>query len=260
MGEASSKSRPMNALLEEELEVEYASKPVPIITPDTTQSLEEKIKARIVDSAFDDVIRRQASETQKPRPRRVEMDDSKSGKSLVEVYEQEYMASNTKSVDKPVETPESHKEIAAIFTKLCGDLDALSNFHFTPRAPKQSVEVVVSAPAITVEEVMPASTSNASLLAPTEVYGGKLTDGSGERKTGKRKNKKRKIVSEKKKVDAGTKNGAIKELMGMNNVTIIGGESKVNGKKVKGYKAATVEKGGKIGEKAVEESAVKFRL
>jgi U3 small nucleolar RNA-associated protein MPP10 len=49
IGEASVKNRPVNSLLEEDLEFEVASKPVPVVTEEVTQSLEDLIKKRIAD-------------------------------------------------------------------------------------------------------------------------------------------------------------------------------------------------------------------
>jgi U3 small nucleolar RNA-associated protein MPP10 len=48
-GEASAKARPLNSLLEEDLEFDHAAKPVPVITQETTETLEDMIKKRIVE-------------------------------------------------------------------------------------------------------------------------------------------------------------------------------------------------------------------
>lgn len=49
MGEANAKSRPVNSLLEEDLDFEHRGKQVPVVTEETTKSLEEMIKKRILD-------------------------------------------------------------------------------------------------------------------------------------------------------------------------------------------------------------------
>lgn len=49
MGEATSRSRPKNSLLEEDLDFERAAKAVPVITETTTKTLEDRIKARILE-------------------------------------------------------------------------------------------------------------------------------------------------------------------------------------------------------------------
>ena len=48
-GEASSKSRPINAILEEDLEFENVGKQVPVVTEQKVKGLEDKIKQRILD-------------------------------------------------------------------------------------------------------------------------------------------------------------------------------------------------------------------
>jgi len=48
-GEITSKTRPVNSLLEESLDYEHATKTVPVVTDATTLSLEEMIKKRILD-------------------------------------------------------------------------------------------------------------------------------------------------------------------------------------------------------------------
>jgi U3 small nucleolar RNA-associated protein MPP10 len=49
MGEASSRSRPKNSLLEEDLEFEHRQRVVPVITEEKVKSLEELIKGRILE-------------------------------------------------------------------------------------------------------------------------------------------------------------------------------------------------------------------
>lgn len=49
LGEASSRARPENSLLEEHLDFEQIGKVVPVVTEETVKSLEDIIKARIID-------------------------------------------------------------------------------------------------------------------------------------------------------------------------------------------------------------------
>lgn len=49
LGEATSRARPENSLLEEVLDFEQMGKVVPVITEETVKSLEDMIKARIID-------------------------------------------------------------------------------------------------------------------------------------------------------------------------------------------------------------------
>ena len=48
-GEAKSRDRPMNSLLEEDLEYDRSGKVVPVITEETTKTIEDLIKKRILD-------------------------------------------------------------------------------------------------------------------------------------------------------------------------------------------------------------------
>ena len=53
LGEASSRARPENSLLEEDLDFEQVGKVVPVVTDDTVKTLEEMIKTRIRDVRID---------------------------------------------------------------------------------------------------------------------------------------------------------------------------------------------------------------
>ncbi len=52
MGEANSRARPLNSLLEEDLEFEHGQRVVPVITEEKVKTLEELIKARILEVRF----------------------------------------------------------------------------------------------------------------------------------------------------------------------------------------------------------------
>jgi U3 small nucleolar RNA-associated protein MPP10 len=49
MGEVKSRARPENSLLEESLDFEHVGKNVPVVTEETVKTLEDMIKARILD-------------------------------------------------------------------------------------------------------------------------------------------------------------------------------------------------------------------
>ncbi|KAJ3123438.1 U3 snoRNP protein, partial [Irineochytrium annulatum] len=175
-GEVSSKARPVNSLLEEDLDIEHASRPAPTVTEDTTRTLEDMIKQRVLDALFDDVERRYIVKKKEFDPNRGDViNEEKSSRSLADVYEDEYVRERegaTHRTEKDEMLEKAHKEIDALFDRLVLELDALANWHYTPRAPRVELEVVPAphVPALEVEEVTPATVSDAKLAAPEEVY------------------------------------------------------------------------------------------
>ncbi|XP_070757999.1 U3 small nucleolar ribonucleoprotein protein MPP10 isoform X2 [Enoplosus armatus] len=168
-GEVTAQTRPENSMLEEDVEFEQASRMAPAITEETTLQLEDIIKQRIKDQAFDDVVRKE-----KPKEevfeykKRLTLDHEKSKQSLAEIYEQEYLKQTQQKTEEEKENP-AHVEIQKLMDTLFLKLDALSNFHFTPKPHVPEVKVVSNLPSITMEEVAPVSASDATLLAPEEI-------------------------------------------------------------------------------------------
>lgn len=274
-GEASSKIRPLNSLLEEDLEFEQTSKPIPVITEETTATLDDMIIQRIKDQAWDDVVKAAPIKNSVFDPnRRFELQDEKSSKTLGEIYEEDYMKKakpGEYTTEKDAALEKQHTEIDLIFTNLCNSLDALSNFHYTPKAATMEVTVMPapSVPAISMEDVTPANVSAAMIAAPNEVYSAKAGKSQAEMDRVDKKNArvkaKRNALKDRKARElakamaekntttqaAMTQQGAIKKLMSQSNVTMIA----ANGKEKKSFgkgAARVIEKGGKLTkEKAV---------
>lgn len=179
-GEARAADRPINSLLEEDLDFERAGKPVPVITNEVSEDIEAMIKRRILAREFDEVIRRRPDNlaTETVRRGRYELDDTKPQQSLAEIYEAEhlrttnpdtYMDATSTKLKQDTEAAE------ALWKEVSAKLDALCSLHYRPKPPQASIRVVADVPAITIEDARPGTGAAmggdaTSMLAPQEIY------------------------------------------------------------------------------------------
>lgn len=179
-GEAAAVDRPVNSLLDEQLDFEHAGKPIPVITQEITDSIEELIKRRILAQEFDEVLRRRpdaASVANGTRRGLVEVDDTKSSKGLAEIYEEEHQKNLDPDgfVSKTDEkTQKEEAEIARMWKDLNATLDSLSSWQYRPRPQEPTLNVVTDTATITMEDAQPSTAQGVaggeSALAPQEVY------------------------------------------------------------------------------------------
>ena len=179
-GEARAADRPMNSLLEEDLDFERTGKPIPVITNEVSEDIEALIKRRILAREFDEVIKRRPDSLNGPsanaRRGRFELDDTKPQQSLAEMYEADHLkAVDPESyVDKRDEKlKREHAEIERLWKDISGKLDALSSWHYKPKPPQASINVVADVPTISMEDARPSAggdVGGVSMLAPQEVY------------------------------------------------------------------------------------------
>lgn len=179
-GEARAVDRPQNSLLEEDLDFERTGKPVPVITAEVSESIEELIKRRILAQEFDEIIRRRPDSLSNPTNAKrgaFELDDSKAQQSLAEMYEEEHVKANNPDtyVSKADEKQQKEeKEIEAMWKDVSAKLDALSSWHYKPKPAAPSLTVVSDVATISMEDAQPTTASGIngaeSMLAPQEIY------------------------------------------------------------------------------------------
>lgn len=180
-GEARAADRPINSLLEEDLDFERVGKPVPVITNEISEDIEALIKRRILAREFDEVIRRRPGNLvtgagEKVRRGHFELDDSKPQQSLAEIYEAEHLKTINPETYVDAGSEKIKRETEAVETlwkEVSAKLDALCSLHYRPKPPQANITVVADVPAISMEDARPsagADVSGASMLAPQELY------------------------------------------------------------------------------------------
>lgn len=254
-GEASAQARPLNSLIEEDLEFERAGKPVPVITAEVSNDIEALIKRRILARDFDELVRRLPTAISDNRRGRADItvNDNKPSTSLGELYEQEYQqklesaSSAGPNENQSPATKKQHAEIDKLWNQIRDQLDLLSNLHFKPKRAEIEIKVVEDKPRIAMEDARPGDSSNTieggSTLAPQEIYkaGSKdsrskeeitLTNGASvnrEEMTREEKLRRRRREKERSKKAAGNRD--VKVLGGAHNSN--NSRSNRNGKKAK---------------------------
>lgn len=177
-GEVQSKDRPQDSLLDDSesanLEFDRTAKPVPVITEELTETLEDLIRRRIKEDQFDDLPKRIVTDISKYHNKRAfELSEQKSSKSLAELYEDDYKGIDAQQDDLNEETKKQHDEITELFTSITHKLDSLSSAHFIPKPHQfKSIDIKVNdtAASISMEDAQPLHVSSESRLAPQEIY------------------------------------------------------------------------------------------
>lgn len=183
---------------------------------ESTTALEDVIKQRILDEAFDDVEPRDApSATTVVSQNKVpEVSQERSKKGLGELYEEDFLRDAMGYQPEPEQrkkearahpcpcihtytcthmhtphtrthtlslahTPHTYthmhparhltragsapqRELASLFRRITSKLDALSNYHYTPKAHIPEMSVKPSVPAIAMEEVLPLTVADSA--------------------------------------------------------------------------------------------------
>ena len=181
-GEASAGARPLNSLIEEDLDFERTGKPVPVITVEVTNDIEALIKRRILAREFDEVTRRAPTALDSAGGARrgradVVVDDTKPTTGLGEMYESEFQRNTdpTSYIDKnSTATKKQHEEIDKLWREVRDQLDVLGNLHFKPKRAEIEIKTVEDKPRITMEDARPAVSGgideSGTMLAPQEIY------------------------------------------------------------------------------------------
>jgi U3 small nucleolar RNA-associated protein MPP10 len=170
-GEVSGKQRESDTLLEEEVEFDRTAKPVPVITQETTETIEEIIKRRIINQEFDEIQKRIISELNNFKSsKKVQVSEEKSTKSLAELYEDEYANKNGDEEKINEELKNAHDEISSLFKDITYQLDSLYSSHFVPKPKEKLLDVRVETSTISMEDAQPLTMAASNTLAPQEVY------------------------------------------------------------------------------------------
>ncbi|KAL6762276.1 U3 small nucleolar ribonucleoprotein complex, subunit Mpp10 [Haematococcus lacustris] len=174
LGEVDAQRRPLNSVLEVDLDFDTTVRPAPEPSQEAMASLEDLIKQRIADHKFDDVVRVLPLG---PEPQRKELllQDTKAAKGLGEEYEEAYVKAAGGTTQVQDAEDKLRQAARLLFQELVAKLDALSHFHYTPKPVVEDLSVRTDVAAVRMEEAAPLAVSTASMQVPAEVY--KPTEG-----------------------------------------------------------------------------------
>jgi len=229
-GEAAAPVRPENSLLAEDLDFVSGVREAPVITEAVSKNLEDIIKQRVKDQAWDDVQRKiKPIESAQEYKKKLVLDQEKSKLSLAQVYEEEYLKITQAQkkiavpglLDKddgeaePLEVKRIKESMRELFMKL----DTLTHHHYTPKPKTSELKIVRNVASIAMEEVAPVGASNADLLAPEEIVDkrkGELMTDADKTQTDRKRERRSKKALAKAKVNEKAKkdklNGGVKSL------------------------------------------------
>lgn len=245
-GEVAASSRPIDSLIYHETEFDSNTKQDLLVDKALTERIEEITIMAIRNKAFFDVERKyKPTEEAIHFKREVALEQTKSKKSLAEVYEEDYLKKQNKQ-EEEVENPK-HVEIRKLMNSLFPQLHAL--FSYIPKPAIPEIKIISNLPAVTVEDVAPTSVSDATLLAPEEVkkksglVKGKTERTDTDRKRERRKKKVHQKLKEKKRLEklesqkknSSTKVSKLEKLQTLKKL-----------KQHKNTKIASIDEGGKI--------------
>jgi U3 small nucleolar RNA-associated protein MPP10 len=150
-GEVDARQRPKDSLLDIQLDFDHGMKSVPVITEAFTAKLEDRIKKRIIDANFDDVVRKFSATSAadildptkggKVSAAQAAHDAEKSKLSLMDLYEKDYLtkmqaadgADSANTAEPLTEVEKDELKAIQMWKRLSQHLDALSNYYFTPK-------------------------------------------------------------------------------------------------------------------------------
>ena len=177
-GEATNRERPVNSLLDVHLDFNAATKLPPTITKEVTIKIEELIKQRVLDELFDDPVLLGEHKRKRLNKDATEMDFAKSKKGLGDLYADDlagkllgadpeaFLEAELNGPDAPLK-----REIEDISKELFQALDTLSNFYFTPRAPRTDASIQSqNVPALMLEDAIPIDVSKGKQRTTREVF------------------------------------------------------------------------------------------
>lgn len=171
-GEVKSRARPENSLLAATVDAEYGRKLRPEVTVEASAALEDMIKQRIRDEAWDDPVARappaDGAEAERELP---ELSTTRPDGGLGEVYAEEYKR-RAMGIEGDNPYADAEAEVERMWSRLSAKLDSLAHMSYKPAAPARDIAVDAKpgVPALTVEEVVPMAVSTADMAAPAEVH------------------------------------------------------------------------------------------
>ncbi|MEN2498093.1 MAG: u3 small nucleolar ribonucleoprotein MPP10 [Marteilia pararefringens] len=133
-GEVKNNERPLNSLIEKELEFAVNQKIVPK-AKELTEEIETLLKQRVKDQVFNDVIPRSDGRREKINnvyQAQIQLNSEKSKKNLETIYEEEF-GSNKDNIEQTVvsELKQKHEEIETKMNNLFAELDLICHFNLS---------------------------------------------------------------------------------------------------------------------------------